>query len=331
MDYIGDLRKLIGTRPIIMVGANVILINEKGEMLLHHRRDMDSWGLPGGAMELGESLEENARREVYEEVGLTCGKLELFNVYSGADLYHKYPDGNEVYNVTTTYLCRDYFGEMNVDMNEGRDAKFFPIDALPHNLSGPVAKSIHEYVAYASSQAGSTKKHEDTLIETERLRLRPFHESDLSLIYSINNNPECIRFNGWDSMSHAACQEVLIKWQARQAELKTSGPMCVVEKNTGEAVGMAFILPWQECEETYEIGFRLQFEKWHQGYAKELTKGFVDYAQNVLKANAIVGEVGTLNERSLNVFRKMGFVESTHPDGDDGRLFTYALNILSNS
>lgn len=93
MDYIGELRKLIGTRPIIMVGANVILINAQGDILLHHRRDRDWWGLPGGAMELGESLEENAKREVYEEVGLTCGQLELFNIYSGADLYHQYPDG----------------------------------------------------------------------------------------------------------------------------------------------------------------------------------------------------------------------------------------------
>lgn len=230
--------------------------------------------------------------------------------------------------MTTTYLCRDYSGELCVDMNEGRDAKFFAIDALPHNLSGPVAKSIHEYVAHANAQVVNIKKHTDTIIETERLRLRPFYERDLPMIFYINNHPECIRFNGWDSMSPDACREVLKKWQARQAELKTSGPLCVVDKNTDETVGMAFILPWQAREATYEIGFRLQFEKWYQGYAKELTKGFTDYARNVLKAQAVVAEVDASNERSLNVFRKMEFAETVHPSGEAGRLFTFELNKL---
>ncbi|GAB6108277.1 NUDIX domain-containing protein [Fusibacter bizertensis] len=61
MDYISNLRRHIGTQPIIMCGANVIIINEKDEILLHHRTDQDWWGLPGGAMELGESMEETAR------------------------------------------------------------------------------------------------------------------------------------------------------------------------------------------------------------------------------------------------------------------------------
>jgi len=102
-DYIGDLRKFVGTRPIIMCGANVILINSKNEILFHHRTDRDWWGLPGGAMELGESLEETARREVFEEVGLECGDLKLFNVYSGQKQYYKYPDD---YGISTVSLFK---------------------------------------------------------------------------------------------------------------------------------------------------------------------------------------------------------------------------------
>jgi len=146
MDYIGDLRKLIGKRPIIMTGANVILVNENDEILLHHRTDRDWWGLPGGAMELSETTEETARREVYEEVNIKCGKLELFNVYSGSDFYHKYPDGNEVYNVTVTYVCRDYSGEIIVEKTEGRDTRFFKLDEIPNNLSKPVEPIIREYI-----------------------------------------------------------------------------------------------------------------------------------------------------------------------------------------
>ncbi|WP_066504217.1 NUDIX hydrolase [Abyssisolibacter fermentans] len=145
-DYIGDLRKLVGTRPIIMCGANVILINKEGAILLHHRTDRDWWGLPGGAMELGESLEETAKREVKEEVNLECHKLMLLNVFSGKELYYKYPDGNEVYNVTATYVCKDYRGDIKVDMVEGRDAKFFAIDEIPENLSDPIRVCLDEFI-----------------------------------------------------------------------------------------------------------------------------------------------------------------------------------------
>ena len=130
-----------------MCGANVIILNEKDEILLHHRTDRDWWGLPGGAMELGESLEQTASREVFEEVRLNCGKMRLFNVYSGEELYYKYPDGNEVYNVTVTYLCKDYSGEIVVDPLEGRDAKFFSLTEIPSNLSSTIKGIVQEFVS----------------------------------------------------------------------------------------------------------------------------------------------------------------------------------------
>jgi len=154
-DYIKDLRKLIGTRPIIMCGANVILLNEQDQILLHHRVDRDWWGLPGGAMELGESLEQTARREVLEEVGLTCGKLQLFNVYSGEELYYKYPSGNEVYNVTATYICKDFSGTIHVDKSEGRDARFFSLENIPSNLTSTIKGSVLEFI----DRYSELKKH----------------------------------------------------------------------------------------------------------------------------------------------------------------------------
>lgn len=152
MDYIGNLRKYIGTQPIIMCGANVIIENDKGQILLHHRTDRDWWGLPGGAMELGESLEETAAREVFEEINLKCKELELFNVYSGGDLYYKYPDGNEVYNVTTTYICKDYSGTIVVEKTEGRDAKFFDLDKIPSNLSSTISGIVNDYIKQRKSK-----------------------------------------------------------------------------------------------------------------------------------------------------------------------------------
>lgn len=57
MGYITDLRKLVGSRPIIMIGACVIVVNEKVEILLQLRNDNHCWGLAGGSLEIGETLE----------------------------------------------------------------------------------------------------------------------------------------------------------------------------------------------------------------------------------------------------------------------------------
>jgi len=145
-DYIMELRKLIGSRPIIMCGANVVLLDKDNRILMHHRRDNDTWGLPGGVMELGESLEETAIREVQEEVGFICKNIKLFNVYSGKALYYKYQDGNEVYNVSATYIAKEYSGELVIDKDEGKDARFFSVEDMPHKISPPVRIIINEII-----------------------------------------------------------------------------------------------------------------------------------------------------------------------------------------
>lgn len=86
MDYVKELRKLVGTRPLILPGSVVIMLNNDNQILLQHRHD-GGWGVPGGLMELGESLEDTARREVKEETGLTVGSLKLLDVFSTGLLF----------------------------------------------------------------------------------------------------------------------------------------------------------------------------------------------------------------------------------------------------
>ncbi len=144
-NYMAELRALVGSRPLFLVGAAVLLLDGEGRLLLHHRVDNHTWGLPGGAAELGERMEETAARETLEEVGLTCHTLELFGVYSGPELYGRYPSGDEVYAVSIIYLCRDYRGEIRVDPNEGLAAGFFTLGNLPENLSPHIRPVLDDF------------------------------------------------------------------------------------------------------------------------------------------------------------------------------------------
>ncbi|MGN7388139.1 NUDIX hydrolase [Sporosarcina sp. SAFN-015] len=146
MGYISELRKLIGTRPIIMVGANVIVTNEENQLLLQLRTDNNCWGLPGGSMELGETLEDVAKRELYEETNLTANELSLFNVYSGKELYYRYPHGDEVYNVVATFICENFEGELIAEKNEVLSLQFFSFNDLPSNISSPDLPIVTEFL-----------------------------------------------------------------------------------------------------------------------------------------------------------------------------------------
>lgn len=83
MGYIMDLRKHIGHDPLIGIGATTLVFNAKNELLLNLRADTNTWGIPGGSMDLHESIEETAIRELKEETGIRAEELELVTVLSG--------------------------------------------------------------------------------------------------------------------------------------------------------------------------------------------------------------------------------------------------------
>lgn len=148
MGYILELRKIegIGHRPLQMVACAVFLFDEKGNVLLQKRADDFTWCVPGGSMELGETPEEAARREFFEETGLELGNLKLFNVMSGEDSHFTYPNGDEIYAVDINYVCYEYSGTFKKQDEEVLELQFFDIDKLPHNLNKNDRKVIEEIV-----------------------------------------------------------------------------------------------------------------------------------------------------------------------------------------
>jgi ADP-ribose pyrophosphatase YjhB (NUDIX family) len=146
MGYVEDLRKLIGNYPIILVGAAALIFEEHSRLLLLRRTDNGCWGIPGGALEPGESLLDTVKRETREESGLEIENLTLFDVFSGPELYYRYPNGNEVYNVTVVYLAKHVSGILRTDPTEHSEAVYFDLQSIPNELSPPIIPVIEKLI-----------------------------------------------------------------------------------------------------------------------------------------------------------------------------------------
>ena len=145
MEYYKYLRQYVGQRPIILPGSVVIILNNENEVLLQERHD-GNWGLPGGLMDLGESFEEVAKREVYEETGLVVKNLKLLNVFSGSEYYLKVSNGDELFSVTALYYSKDVSGDMKIDYSESVKMQYFPTNDLPNELTDEYRGFIEYYI-----------------------------------------------------------------------------------------------------------------------------------------------------------------------------------------
>ena len=131
MGYIMNLRKYVGHEPLIGLGATTLVFNDKKELLLNLRTDTNTWGIPGGPMELYETIEETAIRELKEEAGISADELELVTILSGKEYYFEYPNGDKMCTVIVLFKVLNYTGDIKVTDNESKQLKFFSLDNLP--------------------------------------------------------------------------------------------------------------------------------------------------------------------------------------------------------
>ena len=114
--------------------TNGVVFDDSGRVLLQKRADNGRWALPGGWVDPGESVEQGAVREVWEETGLRVSVKRLVGVYSDPANYTimTYPDGGMVHFVTIVFECAWQSGELRIS-DESTDVGYFAPDAMPDN------------------------------------------------------------------------------------------------------------------------------------------------------------------------------------------------------
>lgn len=139
--YLGKVRASVGdTDTIFFVGARTVVLDEQNRLLLIQRSDNHRWAIPAGAMELGESLEECAVRELWEETGLTATSLTPYAFYTAYTYTNDY--GHTYQQVLMTFVVHTWEGELVRVTDESVDAGWFPLDALPGGQSFVIDEAL---------------------------------------------------------------------------------------------------------------------------------------------------------------------------------------------
>ena len=127
MDYIKELRALTGPKKLILNAAGAIIVKD-GKLLLQRRADNHKWGLVGGLLEMNETYEEAALREIREETGLEVRLDALLGIYHNHNMV--WSNGDRAHVITAIYLADIVSGEPRID-EESLELSFFSREELP--------------------------------------------------------------------------------------------------------------------------------------------------------------------------------------------------------
>lgn len=125
--------RLIG---VVTVGVRIIAIRDKQILLVRHTY-LDGWFLPGGGVLSNETLEDAARRELFEETGVVLEKVTLIGIYTD------FSEGRSDHKVLFSGVVID---KKNIISKEILETKYFPLHRLPDDFSNQYKKKIHDFL-----------------------------------------------------------------------------------------------------------------------------------------------------------------------------------------
>lgn len=140
-EYLKNLREKIGNEIIQVPSVAAVIRDQEKKILLVKSADSNVWGIPAGAIDLGETPEEAVVREVFEETGLQIINEKIIGVFGGKKFRYTYANGDEVEYLTVVFECRITGGKLKNQDGEISEIKYFNIEEMP-SLAISYPKSI---------------------------------------------------------------------------------------------------------------------------------------------------------------------------------------------
>ena len=171
-----------------------------------------------------------------------------------------------------------------------------------------------------------------TQIESERLRIRGFNDSDLAPFMAYRNDPKVARYQSWDSCDEQQARAFIREMESAQPGVPGEWYQFAIEsKQTGELIGDCGLRVDEAEPYRAEIGFTLAREYQGRGFASEAVSALLDYAFDTLGLHRVVAIVDCRNAPSvalierLDLRREGHFVENVWFKGGWADEYLYAV------
>ncbi len=157
-NYIVYLRKMVGDKKVLLCACSVVIVNDKDEVLLEKRSDNHLWGLPGGLMELDESIENCAIREVKEETNLDIELTRFLGVFNNPMM--RWREKDEARVIAFAFVGKVVGGNLQVNDHESQEMRYFPKDKLPRIHSIDNIETVNAYYEHKKNLVEGKNYHD---------------------------------------------------------------------------------------------------------------------------------------------------------------------------
>jgi ADP-ribose pyrophosphatase YjhB (NUDIX family) len=132
----------------LVPSVNVVVVNEAGDVLMIRRSDNDNWAVPGGAIDLGESMVQAAVRETREETGIECEITGLIGIYTDPKHVILYTSNGEARQEFSILLTGVPTGGQPTPSSESSEVRWVPrADVAGNQMDRSMRMRIEHYLA----------------------------------------------------------------------------------------------------------------------------------------------------------------------------------------
>ena len=136
----------------LVPSVNVVVVNDASEILMIRRTDNDNWAVPGGAIDLGESVGQAAVRETREESGIECEITGIVGIYSDPKHVLLYTSNGEVRQEFSIVLTAQPLSGQPTPSSESSEVRWVPVsEVLDYTMDRSMRIRVNDYLDHKES------------------------------------------------------------------------------------------------------------------------------------------------------------------------------------